>query len=164
MHNAIIDKIAASISLSLVLIVYDSENFNFNIYAIHKKHIAIVIPSAEIEETPCIDIGNAEITKNIRAGFNVYADATHLNEKSRYKLLHGLHNRGCNPSEIVAIYFDVPLEVCKERNNLRLGTKTYVPEEQILKMYSAYTHPHKYEGFSNIYRIDEDGYVEEEEE
>lgn len=104
-----------------------------------------------------------EITKNIRAGFNVYADATHLNEKSRYKLLHGLHNRGCNPSEIIAIYFDVPLEVCKERNNFRLGTKTYVPEEQVLKMYNAYTHPHKYEGFTNIYRIDEDGYVEKEE-
>ena len=47
------------------------------------------------------------ITLNIRNGINVYADATHLNEKSRYKLLHGLSNRGCFPFETNAIYFNV---------------------------------------------------------
>lgn len=101
------------------------------------------------------------IVTNIKSGFNVYADATHLNEKSRYKLVHALKNRGCKPSEINAIYFNVPLDVCKERNNNRKGTKTYVPEEQLIQMYGAFVYPHKYEGFTNIWQVDEDGYVDE---
>lgn len=103
---------------------------------------------------------NAIVT-NIRNGFNVYADATHLNEKSRYQLFHALHIRGCEPSEINAIYFNVPFEVCKERNETRKGTKTYVPEEQLIQMYGAFVHPHKYEGFTNIWQVDEDGDVNE---
>lgn len=102
-----------------------------------------------------------DITKNIREGRNVYADATHLNEKSRYQLFHALHIRGCEPSEINAIYFNVPFEVCKERNETRKGTKTYVPESQLIQMYGAFVHPHKYEGFTNIWQVDEDGDVNE---
>lgn len=104
------------------------------------------------------------IAESINHGFNTYADATHLNEKSRYKLFHALKNRGCNPSKKIAIYFNVPLEECKNRNNNRLGTKTYVPENSLIQMYGAYSYPHKYEGFDEIYCVDEDGYVEEVEE
>ena len=88
------------------------------------------------------------IVMNIRNGKNVYADATHLNQKSRYIILKQLYNRGCFPKEINAIYFNVPLEVCKERNELRKGTKTYVPVEQVEKMYSEYIHPSYFEYFN----------------
>ena len=100
------------------------------------------------------------ITKYINNGVNVYADATHLNEKSRYKLLYGLKNRGCKPLEINAIYFNIPLSVCKERNLKRLGTKAFTPEKDLEEMYSHFTFPHRYEGFNNVYSVDEDGYVE----
>lgn len=101
-----------------------------------------------------------EITKNIKEGYNVYADATHLNEKSRYSLLHQLCNKGCRPYEIDAIYFDIPLKVCLERNEYRLGTPAYVPKEQIEKMFSQFTPPQRYEGFKNIWSVNSDGDVE----
>lgn len=100
------------------------------------------------------------ITNYINKGINVYADATHLNEKSRYKLLYELKNRGCKPSEINAIYFNVPLKICLERNQKRFGTKTFVPEDSLMQMYGSFTVPQQYEGFNNIYSVDEDGYVD----
>lgn len=103
------------------------------------------------------------ISTAIKNGYNVYADATHLNQKSRYKLMHALKTRGCKPLYTAAIYFDVPIDICKERNNKRFGTKAYVPEEQLLQMYGAFVPPHTYEGFTYVYRVDEDGYVDLEE-
>lgn len=97
----------------------------------------------------------------INKGINVYADATHLNEKSRYLLLKKLKNKGCKPSEINAIYFNVPIDICIERNNTRKGTKTYVPEDSLRNMYSTFTFPEFFEGFSNIWEVNEDGDVEE---
>lgn len=100
-----------------------------------------------------------EITKNIRNGINVYADATHLTPRSRFLLLHQLYNRGCRPSEVNAIYFKVPLEVCKERNELRKGTKTYVPVKDLEKMFCSYIYPTKIENFNSIWEVDADGDV-----
>jgi len=99
------------------------------------------------------------ITNNIRLGHNVYADATHLTEKSRYTLLKHLYNRGCNPSEIDAIYFNVPLETCLERNEARLGTAAYVPPHQVRQMYSSFSPPMYYEGFYNIWEVNSEGDV-----
>ena len=101
-----------------------------------------------------------EIVKNIRAGYNVYADATHLNEKSRYKLLSQLYHRGCNQFETDAIYFNVPLKICLERNEARLGTPAYVPPEQVKRMAQQFVPPQKHEGFNNIWSVNEDGDVE----
>lgn len=98
-----------------------------------------------------------EITRNIRKGVNVYADATHLNEYSRYKLLSQLKRKGCNPFQIDAIYFNVPLETCLKRNEARLGTAAYVPPQQVKQMYGAFTPPMYYEGFSNIWEVNLDG-------
>ena len=100
------------------------------------------------------------IAHNIKMGYNVYADATHLNEKSRYSLLHQLYNKGCRPSETNAIYFDVPLSVCLERNECRLGTAAYVPPEQVERMFTQFVPPQKYEGFKNIWSVNLDGDVE----
>ena len=100
------------------------------------------------------------ITKNIRNGINVYADATHLNTGSRYKLLHALKNRGCKPSEINAIYFNIPMNICLERNEKRQGTKAYVPRGQVKRMFCQYDFPSKVEGFKNIWSINSEGDVE----
>lgn len=96
----------------------------------------------------------------INNGINVYADATHLTEKSRYTLIKALKNRGCNPREINAIYFVVPLDICKERNELRRGTRAYVPIYQVENMFCQYVPPNKTEGFSNIWKVDSEGDVE----
>ena len=101
-----------------------------------------------------------EIVKNIRNGHNVYADATHLNEKSRYMLLSQLAHRGCNQRETNAIYFDVPLLTCLECNETRFGTAAYVPRGQIRRMFSQFDPPQKYEGFKNIWSVNAEGDIE----
>ena len=98
-----------------------------------------------------------EITSYIKQGYNVYADATHLNEKSRYSLLSQLKRKGCNPYDIDAIYFNVPLLTCLERNETRKDTAAYVPREQIRRMFSQFTPPMYYEGFSNIWEVNTEG-------
>lgn len=100
------------------------------------------------------------ITQYINKGINVYADATHLNERSRFLLLSNLKNRGCRPREINAIYFDVPLTTCLERNEARLGTAAFVPVKQLEKMYQVFVPPKKYEKFSNIWKVNSEGDVE----
>lgn len=99
------------------------------------------------------------ITKYINSGFNVYADATHLTQKSRYKLLYKLKSKGCRPAEINAIYFKVPLVTCLERNELRRGTRAYVPVDRVEEMFCNYNPPLAFEGFTNIWEVDADGDV-----
>lgn len=99
------------------------------------------------------------ITKYINNNINVYADATHLTQQSRYKLIYNLRNKGCHPAEINAIYFKVPLVTCLERNELRRGTKAYVPIDKIEKMICDYSPPLAFEGFTNIWEVDSEGDV-----
>lgn len=95
-----------------------------------------------------------EFTKQIReglaAGHTVIADATHLNQKSRYKLFHNIH---LNPSEttVIGIYMRVPLETCLERNETRKGGRTYVPPHEIHNMYTHLQPPTYIEPFNYIY-------------
>ena len=72
---------------------------------------------------------------NIR---NIYVDATHLNKVSRGKVIGRLVNKG--DMEIIILYFNVPLEVCLERNAKRTG-RALVPEESIKNMYKAFKRP-----------------------
>lgn len=99
-----------------------------------------------------------EITKYINGGANVYADATHLNKASVTKLLYALEAEECEPEHIELIYFKVPLDICLERNELRKGTKAYVPKGVIKRMYSTYE-PYKDTIFEKIWEIDENGTV-----
>lgn len=92
------------------------------------------------------------ITEYINSGYNVYADATHLNKISRDKLLNALTLKKCSPSSIEAIFFDIPLETCLERNEKRKGTKTYVPRGIIRRMFSSLEEPVE---FSTYWSIDE---------
>lgn len=69
---------------------------------------------------------------------NVYADATHLNEKSRCKLINAL--KLPDRTQIKVIYFNVPLEVCLERNRQRTGM-ALVPDDVITNMSNTITNP-----------------------
>lgn len=66
-----------------------------------------------------------------------YANATHLNEKSRLKVLNLLNLSNVS---VHAIYVNTDYETCIERNNKRLGLAK-VPEEVINNMHMNLTHP-----------------------
>lgn len=82
-----------------------------------------------------------EFVKQIQEGLNngkvVYADATHLNGVSRFKLLNQLNLEN---TDVVPIYFKTPLEVCLARNAKREG-RTKVPESALINMYHSMTDP-----------------------
>lgn len=77
------------------------------------------------------DIDNDFIT-------DIYVDATHINEASREKLLGRLKN--LENVNLNAVVFDIPLEVCLERNAQRTG-RACVPETAIRNMYNNFRNP-----------------------
>ena len=94
-----------------------------------------------------------EAIANEEGAENIIIDATHLTLAARMKVLNRLNLTKCY---LYAICFDVPLEVCLERNNKREG-RAKVPEDTIKNMYSTLTFPepseeHIYDG---IYMIGE---------
>ena len=60
----------------------------------------------------------------------IYIDATHLNERSRQKVLNKLD---INHWDIYLVNFITPIEICIERNSYRVG-RAFVPEETIRNM------------------------------
>lgn len=93
---------------------------------------------------------------------NIYLDATHLNEKSRNKVLNSLGNLVKNIN-INVIYFDICAAVCCQRNALRSG-RAKVPENTIINMMYRFQTPtfnEKYK-YNEIWRIDAHGNIEKE--
>jgi predicted kinase len=85
------------------------------------------------------------VQQRIAAGCKVtYIDATNLTQRERrqYVKLAGLY--GC---DIEAVFFDVPLAVCIERNR---GRSRVVPEEAMREMARLLTAPSVDEGFDRI--------------
>ena len=81
---------------------------------------------------------------------NVIADATHLNEISRDKLINAIRRKRPNlPLHITMVYFDIPLEVCKFRNDKRKG-RAHVPDEVMNKMYIQLEFPKLRKGLEAI--------------
>ena len=62
----------------------------------------------------------------------IYIDATHLNERSRQKVLNKLN---VSHWDIYLVNFTTPIEVCIERNSHRTG-REFVPESVIRNMES----------------------------
>lgn len=85
---------------------------------------------------------------------NIYIDATHLNRKSRNKLLTALDLS--NVTEINALCFNTSLDTCLKRNAQRSGLAK-VPETAIKNMYKSYQYPNNQENFNKIIIIDEEG-------
>ncbi len=104
----------------------------------------------------------SKFCKAIREAFNEYdiviANATHLNERSRNKLLNSLGKDFLKDKLINCIYMDVPLKVALERNARREGL-SLVPEDAIKRMYESSHRPNydeRYE-YNKIYIVNEKG-------
>ena len=95
-----------------------------------------------------------QISSAIRNPFvdNIYLDATHLNEKSRNKVLNSLGNLIKNIN-INVIYFDICAAVCCQRNALRSG-RAKVPENTIVNMLYRFQTP----TFNEKYKYNEKCY------
>jgi predicted kinase len=76
-----------------------------------------------------------------------YVDATHLTRWERRPYVKMAQRYGC---KLEALYFDVPLEICVERNRLR---RPMVPEKVIREMARRLIPPGKPEGFARVTRI-----------
>jgi len=73
-----------------------------------------------------------------------YVDATHLTPEERRPYIQIGQWYGC---DVEALYFDVPLEVCRERN---LRRNRVVPEEAMERMAAKLKVPEVAEGFVRV--------------
>jgi predicted kinase len=73
-----------------------------------------------------------------------YVDATNLSPRERRQWIHMARSLGY---EVHAVFFDVPLEVCLERNRRR---DRVVPEDVMRRMAAKLRQPKFEEGFSKI--------------
>lgn len=78
------------------------------------------------------------------------ADATHLNEGSRSKLLRAL-GTSLKDIEVDIAVMQVKLETALKQNDNRKGTISFVPKKSIEEMFRYLTIPIEEEGFDNIY-------------
>lgn len=93
-----------------------------------------------------------EIAWGLEMDKTVIADATHLNRKSRAKVLNEVAKFA---DEIEAIVMDVHLETALERNDNRTG-RAFVPRGVIRRMFFQMEAPARDEGFDKITFIRED--------
>jgi predicted kinase len=73
-----------------------------------------------------------------------YVDATHLTPKERRPYIQMGRRCGC---DVEALYFDMPLEVCRARN---LGRERVVPDEALVRMAAKLVAPDVGEGFVRV--------------
>jgi predicted kinase len=73
-----------------------------------------------------------------------YVDATNLSPRERRQWIHMAKSFGY---EVQAVFFDVPLEICLDRNRRR---ERMVPEETMRRMSAKLRPPEFSEGFSKI--------------
>ena len=73
-----------------------------------------------------------------------YIDATNLRREERRPYLDIGEQFGC---DVEAVWFDVPLEVCRQRN---AGRDRVVPEEALLTMAAKLVPPRVEEGFTKV--------------
>lgn len=112
-------------------------------------------------ELKVFDLFIQQIGEGLSSGKNVYADATHLNGRSRSKLMGRLNEAFPNLKyNIEVIYFDVPLYICLERNNQRTG-RARVIEDAIIHMSNILEKPYP-DYAKHLWIIDEDGIVYKE--
>ena len=80
-----------------------------------------------------------------------YIDATNLTPEERQPYIAIARSYGC---QVEAVYFDVPLEVCRERNARR---HRVVPEDALAKMAARLVPPSAAEGFERVTTVCETG-------
>ena len=89
-----------------------------------------------------------QINNYLKEGKIVFADQTSLTIRSRKYFLDHI-NEECDFINI--IWVDEPLETCLERNEMRKGTRSYVPPDTIRRMATQFVKPSISEGFNTIY-------------
>lgn len=89
-----------------------------------------------------------QISENLAAGHNVFADATHLNANSRKKVLDNVTGYDM----VGAIAMDTSLTEALKRNNNRKGRER-VPRGVIKRMATQFEFPDKTENFDVIDKI-----------
>lgn len=92
---------------------------------------------------------------------DIYIDATHLNARSRNKVLNRLNKN--NVEKIIVLWFDMPLQILLERNKKEDGTEK-VPESAIESMKNSMDIPSKNEFLAfkpEVWKIDEEGWITE---
>lgn len=80
-----------------------------------------------------------EITLALENGYDVIADATHINRGSRSKLTRAIDQFYTN-YQIVYVVFETPLEECQRRNQEKTGLAK-VPPVAIQTMYDRFSAP-----------------------
>lgn len=102
-----------------------------------------------------------DFVRTIREKLNryedVFVDATHLNEKSRNKILRAL-NINTDAIDVNWLVFDVDLKTCLHRNKKRQGRER-APDYVLVNMNKIFNFPtfdESYE-YNKIYYINEDG-------
>lgn len=73
-------------------------------------------------------------------GFDVIADATHLNKKSRTKLINAIDKCGEIEYNIIFVWFHASFIVCSDRNAKREG-RARVPLETMYSMWHHFSIP-----------------------
>ena len=104
----------------------------------------------------------SQIKNALTAYDEVVADATHLNEMSRSKLLRAL-GTSLKDVEVQAVFLATSLDTALERNETREG-RAFVPRGQIRRMFCQTTIPAFEEGFNKIIIVAEDGAIKEMEQ
>ena len=89
-----------------------------------------------------------QINEALAAGKNVFVDQTSLTPKARKWLLQ--HVEGYDHANL--IWIDEDIQTCLERNEMRRGTRAYVPRSVIRRMNEQFIEPSLEEGFYRIYR------------
>lgn len=91
----------------------------------------------------------------------VIADATHNTPRARADALKGIGAHLIEGVEIIPVYFNVPVEVCKSRNSLREG-RARVPDEVIERMARQRVKPRirsEYFWYSYVWEVNENGEI-----
>ena len=110
---------------------------------------SIVKPDEEYfsHEDEVLNIFWEQINKALAEGKDTFVDQTSLTPRARKWLLQ--HVEGYKYANL--IWIDENLETCLERNELRRGTRAYVPETVIRRMFSQFIEPSLDEGFDYIF-------------
>jgi len=84
----------------------------------------------------------AKIVEHLKNGTDVVADATHLTVKSRQKLLNAVGKEvDLNTIMKCVLYVNTDLNTSLQRNNLRAGTRAFVPVAAIRRMSNQFEVP-----------------------
>lgn len=93
------------------------------------------------------------IDNALENGYDVFADATHLNKASRNKLLRAVNHKLALNVDV--IWIKTPLSECIYRNDNRKGTRSFVPKSVIRRMFYQIEKPEFEEGFDTIYIVED---------